>query len=81
MNNSFKIHKSLNITNPYSGKLINFNCKSQTNMLNQKNSTKNEESIPELINDVVDNYFPSFSDNNKNQETNNNKKLPLIKNI
>lgn len=82
MNNSFKVGKSLNITNPYSGKLINFSCNSQKNKANIKNSIKNEESIAELINDVVDNYFPSISDNNNiNDETDNNKKTSIIKNI
>ena len=81
MNNSFKVGKSLNITNPYSGKIINFNFKSNSNMTNINNSTQNEDSIAELINDIVDNYFPSISDNNMNDEKNNNKKTSIIKNI
>ena len=76
MNNSFKIDKSLNITNPYSGKIINFSCNSQKNKANIKNSIKNEESIAELINDVIDNYFPSLSENSGIDESTNIKKLP-----
>ena len=82
MNNSFKVGKSLNITNPYSGKIINFNCKSNSNMANINNSSQNADSIAELINDIVDNYFPSISDNNNiNDEIDNNKKTSIIKNI
>lgn len=80
MNNSFKIDKSLNITNPYSGKIINFSCTNQSNMLNQKNLINKDDSKKELLNDVIDNYFPSLSENSGTDES-TNIKTSIIKNI